>query len=82
MAKDIVFEWFPQYRFLETEIVKYPILYRDFMNYERPKAITLLPYYLKRTSYAACTFLFIKYTILTTCPCRYFNEKKVHIEYV
>ncbi|MGH0429776.1 YxiJ-like family protein [Bacillus hominis] len=38
------FEWFPQYRFLETEIVKYPILYRDFMNYE--KARKLLLYYL------------------------------------
>ncbi|MEK4707390.1 MULTISPECIES: YxiJ-like family protein [Bacillus] len=38
------FEWFPQYRFLETEIVKYPILHRDFMNYE--KARKLLLYYL------------------------------------
>ncbi|MDM5193834.1 YxiJ-like family protein [Bacillus hominis] len=38
------FEWFPQYIFLETEIVKYPILYRDFMNYE--KARKLLLYYL------------------------------------
>ncbi|WP_212936799.1 YxiJ-like family protein [Bacillus hominis] len=38
------FEWFPQYRFLETEIMKYPILYRDFMNYE--KARKLLLYYL------------------------------------
>ncbi len=28
-------------------------------------------------------FLFIKYTIFTTYPCRYFNEKKeVHIENV
>ncbi len=31
------FEWFPQY-------VKYPVLYRDFMNYE--KARKLLLYYL------------------------------------
>ncbi|SCB68382.1 YxiJ-like family protein [Bacillus mycoides] len=38
------FEWFPQYRFLEKEIVKYPILHRDFMNYE--KARKLLLYYL------------------------------------
>lgn len=38
------FEWFPQYRFLETAIVNYPILYRDFMNYE--KARKLLMYYL------------------------------------
>ncbi|WP_002147602.1 YxiJ-like family protein [Bacillus cereus] len=38
------FEWFPQYLFLETKIVKYPILYRDFMNYE--KARKLLLYYL------------------------------------
>ncbi|PEI74016.1 YxiJ-like family protein [Bacillus wiedmannii] len=38
------FEWFPQYRFLEKEIVKYPILYRDFMNYE--KARKLLLYYI------------------------------------
>ncbi|TKH12277.1 hypothetical protein FC694_22375 [Bacillus wiedmannii] len=38
------FEWFPQYRFIETEIVKYPILYRDFINYE--KARKLLLYYL------------------------------------
>ncbi|MBZ4222227.1 YxiJ-like family protein [Bacillus wiedmannii] len=34
----------PQYHFLEIEIVKYPILYRDFMNYE--KARKLLLYYL------------------------------------
>ena len=77
MAKKIVFEWFPQYRFLETEIMNYPILYRDFMNYEKTRKLLL--YYLteqKRTSDAACTFLFIKYTILTPCPCRYFNEKK------
>ncbi|EJQ44501.1 hypothetical protein IEE_02691 [Bacillus cereus BAG5X1-1] len=40
----LFFEWFPQYRFLETEIVKYPILHRDFMNYE--KARKLLLYYL------------------------------------
>ncbi|MFK4468394.1 YxiJ-like family protein [Bacillus sp. RC252] len=38
------FEWFPQYCFLETEIVKYPILYRDFMNYEKVRK--LLRYYL------------------------------------
>ncbi|CAM4213997.1 Transposase [Bacillus albus] len=38
------FEWFPQYRFIETEIVKYPILYRDFMNYEKSKKLLL--YYL------------------------------------
>ncbi|MED1510760.1 YxiJ-like family protein [Bacillus proteolyticus] len=38
------FEWFPQYRFLETEIVKYPILYRDFMNYEKVRKLLL--YYL------------------------------------
>ncbi len=38
------FEWFPQYRFLETEIVKYPILYRDFMNHEKTRK--LLIYYL------------------------------------
>ncbi|PHF01665.1 hypothetical protein COF76_06275 [Bacillus wiedmannii] len=38
------FEWFPQYRSIETEIVKYPVLYRDFMNYE--KARKLLLYYL------------------------------------
>lgn len=38
------FEWFPQFHFLEIEIVKYPILYRDFMNYE--KARKLLLYYL------------------------------------
>ncbi|PDZ45492.1 YxiJ-like family protein [Bacillus wiedmannii] len=38
------FEWFPQYHFLEIEIAKYPILYRDFMNYE--KARKLLLYYL------------------------------------
>ncbi|MED2793383.1 YxiJ-like family protein [Bacillus wiedmannii] len=31
------FEWFPQYHFLEIEIVKYPILYRDFMNYEKAR---------------------------------------------
>jgi hypothetical protein len=42
--KKSFFEWFPQYRFIETEIVKYPILYRDFMNYE--KARKLLLYYL------------------------------------
>ncbi|MFD6509929.1 YxiJ-like family protein [Bacillus sp. NPDC060175] len=41
------FEWFPQYRFLETEIVKYPILYRDFMSYEKVRKLLL--YYLKRT---------------------------------
>ncbi|MED0876044.1 YxiJ-like family protein [Bacillus mobilis] len=29
------FEWFPQYRSIETEIVKYPVLYRDFINYEK-----------------------------------------------
>ena len=38
------FEQFPQYRFLETEIVKYPILYRDFMNYEKTRKLLL--YYL------------------------------------
>ncbi|MFC9449286.1 YxiJ-like family protein [Bacillus cereus] len=38
------FEWYPQYRFLETEIVKYPILYRDFMNYEKTRKLLL--YYL------------------------------------
>ncbi|MDA1678012.1 YxiJ-like family protein [Bacillus cereus group sp. TH152-1LC] len=38
------FEWFPQYRSIETEIVKYPVLNRDFMNYE--KARRLLLYYL------------------------------------
>ncbi|EOO21020.1 MULTISPECIES: YxiJ-like family protein [Bacillus cereus group] len=38
------FEWFPQYRFLETEIVKYPILHRDFMNYEKSRKLLL--YYL------------------------------------
>ncbi|PFV83671.1 hypothetical protein COL05_07545 [Bacillus sp. AFS059628] len=38
------YEWFPQYRFLETEIVKYPILYRDFMNYEKTRKLLL--YYL------------------------------------
>ncbi|MED0960574.1 YxiJ-like family protein [Bacillus paramycoides] len=38
------FEYFPQYRILETEIVKYPILYRDFMNFD--KARKLLLYYL------------------------------------
>lgn len=38
------FEWFPQYRFIETEIVKYPILYRDFMNYEKTRKLLL--YYL------------------------------------
>ena len=38
------FEWFPQYRFLETEIMKYPILYRDFMNYEKTRKLLL--YYL------------------------------------
>ncbi|PFB32068.1 hypothetical protein COJ27_15685 [Bacillus cereus] len=38
------FEWFPQYRSIETEIMNYPVLYRDFMNYE--KARKLLLYYL------------------------------------
>ena len=38
------FEWFPQYCFLETEIVKYPVLYRDFMNYENTRKLLL--YYL------------------------------------
>ncbi|KKZ93111.1 MULTISPECIES: YxiJ-like family protein [Bacillus cereus group] len=38
------FEWFPQYHFLEIEIVKYPILYRDFMNYEKTRKLLL--YYL------------------------------------
>ncbi|MCP9279363.1 hypothetical protein COE81_14885 [Bacillus wiedmannii] len=38
------FEWFPQYHFLEIEIVKYPILYRDFMNYEKIRKLLL--YYL------------------------------------
>ncbi|MDP7989240.1 YxiJ-like family protein [Bacillus sp. MHSD_36] len=38
------FEWFPQYRFIETEIVKHPILYRDFMNYEKTRRLLL--YYL------------------------------------
>ncbi|PFB85103.1 hypothetical protein CN286_00530 [Bacillus anthracis] len=38
------FEWFPQYRFIETEIVKYLILYRDFMNYEKSRKPLL--YYL------------------------------------
>lgn len=38
------FEWFPQYYFLEIEIVKYPILYRDFMNYEKTRKLLL--YYL------------------------------------
>ncbi|MEW4213541.1 YxiJ-like family protein [Bacillus thuringiensis] len=38
------FEWFPQYRFLETEIMNYPILYRDFMNYEKTRKLLL--YYL------------------------------------
>ncbi|MRB78945.1 hypothetical protein GH844_27975, partial [Bacillus thuringiensis] len=36
--------WFPQYRFLETEIMNYPILYRDFMNYEKTRKLLL--YYL------------------------------------
>ncbi|HDR7713423.1 YxiJ-like family protein [Bacillus cereus] len=38
------FEWFPQYRFLETEIVNYPILYRDFISYEKTRKLLL--YYL------------------------------------
>ncbi|MGH1283874.1 YxiJ-like family protein [Bacillus toyonensis] len=38
------FEWFPQYRSIEIEIVKYPILYRDFMNYEKTRKLLL--YYL------------------------------------
>ncbi|PFW55079.1 hypothetical protein COE58_05975 [Bacillus cereus] len=38
------FEWFPQYHFLATELVNYPILYRDFMNYEKTRK--LLIYYL------------------------------------
>ncbi|MFB6731865.1 YxiJ-like family protein [Bacillus mobilis] len=38
------YEWFPQYRFLETEIVKYPVLYKDCMEFE--KARRLLLYYL------------------------------------
>ncbi|SCN08717.1 Uncharacterized protein BCRIVMBC126_02695 [Bacillus wiedmannii] len=38
------FERFTQYRSIETEIVKYPVLYRDFINYE--KARKLLLYYL------------------------------------
>ncbi|MEC2475089.1 YxiJ family protein, partial [Bacillus thuringiensis] len=38
------FEWFPQYRFLETEIVNYPILYRDFISYEETRKLLL--YYL------------------------------------
>lgn len=38
------FEWFPQYHFLETEIMKYPILYRDFINYEKVRKLLL--YYL------------------------------------
>lgn len=42
--KKSFFEWFPQYRFIETEIVKYPILYRDFMNYEKTRKLLL--YYL------------------------------------
>ncbi|HDX9650886.1 hypothetical protein COL68_17145 [Bacillus wiedmannii] len=37
------FERFTQYRSIETEIVKYPVLYRDFINYE--KARKLLLYY-------------------------------------
>ncbi len=40
----LFYEWFPQYRFLETEIVKYPVLYRDFMNYEKTRRLLL--YYL------------------------------------
>ncbi|MFJ8455717.1 YxiJ-like family protein [Bacillus paramycoides] len=35
------FECFPQYRILETEIVKYPILYRDFMNFEKARKLLL-----------------------------------------
>ncbi len=38
------FEWFPQYRSIESEIVKYPVLYRDFMNYEKTRRLLL--YYL------------------------------------
>lgn len=38
------YEWFPQYRFIETEIVKYPVLYRDFRNYEKTRKLLL--YYL------------------------------------
>ncbi|MGZ7149248.1 YxiJ-like family protein [Bacillus sp. BC08] len=38
------YEWFPQYHFIETEIVKYPVLYRDFMNYEKTRKLLL--YYL------------------------------------
>ncbi|HDX9639659.1 YxiJ-like family protein [Bacillus mobilis] len=38
------FEWFPQYRSIESEIVKYPVLYRDFMNYEKTRKLLL--YYL------------------------------------
>ena len=44
VVKKIVFEWFPQYRFLETEIVNYPILYRDFISYEKTRKLLL--YYL------------------------------------
>lgn len=42
--KKSFFEWFPQYHFLEIEIVKYPILYRDFMNFEKTRKLLL--YYL------------------------------------
>ncbi|MRD35712.1 hypothetical protein GH882_06945 [Bacillus thuringiensis] len=35
---------FQQYRFLETEIVNYPILYRDFISYEKTRKLLL--YYL------------------------------------
>nr|MCG3422996.1 YxiJ-like family protein [Bacillus thuringiensis] len=80
------FEWFPQYRSIETEIVKYSVLYRDFMNYEKTRKhyyIILLNKNKNVQAMLLVRFLFIKYTILTTCPCRYFNEKKeVHIEYV
>ncbi|WP_270344001.1 MULTISPECIES: YxiJ-like family protein [Bacillus] len=38
------YEWFPQYRFLETEIVKYPVLYKDFMEFEKTRRLLL--YYL------------------------------------
>ena len=83
MVKKIVFEWFPQYRFLETEIVNYPILYRDFISYERPESyyfITLLNKSENVQVTLLVRFLFIKHSILTTSLYRNSNEKKeVHI---
>lgn len=40
------FDWFPQYHFLEKDMKKYLLFYRDYTNYE--KARKLLLYYLAK----------------------------------